>query len=81
MYTSEAALSSIGDAIKVCLSKKTHSRYTGFDLVIDAPLRSLPAERWRLIEPDLREAAEPTTFRRVYVVGNSQLTPGFYIKN
>ncbi|CAH2407054.1 hypothetical protein [Mesorhizobium escarrei] len=80
MYTTEAALSSIGAAIKSCLSKKTHSRYAGFDLVIDAPLRTLPADRWKLIEPDLSAAAEPTTFHRVYVVGNSELRSGFYIK-
>ena len=81
MYSTDQALSVIGDGIKRCLIKKNHPKYTGFDLLIEAPLRSLPKERWSRIEDDLRSAASAMPFRQIHVVGNHDEAPfGFRIK-
>ena len=47
MYTTDAALMTIGNGIKRCLAKK--AKYAGYDLVLEVPLRCLPNERWALI--------------------------------
>lgn len=56
MYTTDHALSAIRDGILRCLSRKNKPKYTGFNLLIEAPLRSLPQERWEAIMIDLRTA-------------------------
>jgi len=81
MYSTGSALEVIGNGIKYCLEKKTNPKYAGFDLLIEAPLRSLPNERWRQIEDELRSAASKMPFREIHVIGNQETEPfGFQIK-
>jgi hypothetical protein len=81
MYSTETALKVIGDGIKLCLVKKQEVKYAGFDLLIEAPLRSLPRERWKRILGELRAAANATHFREIHVIGNQHSEPfGFRIK-
>jgi hypothetical protein len=81
MYSTESALEVIGNGIKSCLKKKADPRYTGFDLLVEAPLRSLPDERWSQIEDDLRLSASKMPFREIHVIGNQDTEPfGFRIK-
>lgn len=81
MYSSESALRVIGNGIKSCLKKKTDPKYEGFDLLIEAPLRSLPNERWSRIEDELRFSASKMPFREIHVIGNQDTEPfGFRIK-
>jgi hypothetical protein len=54
MYSTGSALEAIGNGIKSCLKKKSDPKYAGFDLLIEAPLRSLPNEGWNQIEGDLQ---------------------------
>ncbi len=80
-YTSDSALRVIGSGIKRCLKTKTHPKYTGFDLLIEAPLLSLPNKRWGQIHEELRLAALATPFRQIHVIGNQHAAPfGFRIK-
>jgi hypothetical protein len=81
IYTSEHALSAIRNGISLCLIRKNRPDYEGCILLIQAPLRSLPYDRWDAIKPDLRAAAASLPFREVHVVGNADATPwGFQIK-
>jgi hypothetical protein len=81
MYSTEDALKVIGNGIKSCLTKKSDPRYAGHDLLVEAPLRSLPKERWSLIADDLRSAASVMPFREIHVIGNHDTEPfGFRIK-
>jgi hypothetical protein len=81
MYSTGSALETIGNGIKSCLKKKSDPKYAGFDLLIEAPLRSLPNERWNQIEGDLRSAASEMPFREIHVIGNQDTEPfGFRIK-
>lgn len=81
MYTSTSALARIGSGIKSCLRKKDNPKYAGFDLLIEAPLRTLPKERWSLIYDDLQQAASGMPFREIHVIGNEASEPfGFRIK-
>jgi hypothetical protein len=81
MYSTEDALTVIGNGIKRCLIKKNHPKYADHDLLIEAPLRSLPRERWSHIEDILRSAASAMPFRQIHVIGNQDTEPfGFRIK-
>jgi hypothetical protein len=81
MYSTGSALEVIGNGIKSCLKKKADAKYAGFDLLVEAPLRSLPNERWNQIEDDLRSAASEMPFREIHVIGNQDTEPfGFRIK-
>jgi hypothetical protein len=81
MYATESALKAIGNGIKYCIEKKAKPKYTGFDLLIEAPLRSLPSERWNHIQEELRSAASTMPFRQIQVIGNQDTEPfGFRIK-
>ena len=81
MYSTASPLRAIAVGIKLCLKKKNHLKYAGFDLLIEAPLRSLPNQRWSQIENELREAASASPFREVHVIGNQDTEPfGFRIK-
>jgi hypothetical protein len=81
MYSSDGALAVIGNGIKACLRKKNHPKYGGYDLLIEAPLRSLPNERWSLIEEELRIEAGALPFREIHVIGDQEQSPyGFRIK-
>src|SRR5438093_767149 len=63
------------------LRKKAKSKYAGFDLLIEAPLRSLPNERWSRIHEELRAEANQMPFRQIHVIGNQDTEPfGFRIK-
>ena len=55
---------------QVLPAEKDHPKYAGHDLLIEAPLHSLPKERWRLIEDDLRSAASALPFREIHVIGD-----------
>lgn len=81
MYSTDQALSAIRGGILRCLSRKDKPKFAGFYLLIQAPLRSLPRERWEAIKGDLCEAAAKLPFRDVYVIGNVNESPwGFQIK-
>jgi hypothetical protein len=81
MYSTGSALEVIGSGIKSCLKKKADPKYIGLDLLIEAPLRSLPNERWSQIMGDLRSAASEMPFREIHVIGNQDTEPfGFRIK-
>ncbi len=81
MYPTGQALSAIRGGILRCLSRKDKPKFAGFDLLIQAPLRSLPRERWEAIKGDLCAAAAMLPFREVYVIGNADERPwGFQIK-
>jgi hypothetical protein len=81
MHSSDGALTVVGNGIKSCLQKKSHPKYAGHDLLIEAPLLSLPKERWSRIEDDLRSAASPLPFREIHVIGDQDQPPfGFRIK-
>jgi hypothetical protein len=81
MYTTGQALSAIGGGIHRCLARKNKPKFVGMLLLIQAPLRSLPRQRWAAIRPGLRAAAAPLPFREIYVIGNADERPwGFQIK-
>jgi hypothetical protein len=81
MHSSEGALTVIGNGIKSCLRKKNHPKYAGYNLLIEAPLLSLPKERWSRIEDDLRSAASTLPFREIHVISDQDKSPfGFRIK-
>ncbi len=81
MHSSEGALKVIGNGIKSCLRKKDHPKYAGHDLLIEAPLHSLPNERWSRIEEDLRSVASTLPFREIHVISDHDRSPfGFRIK-
>ncbi len=82
MYSTGHALSAVRGGIRRCLSRKNELKFAGFILLIQAPLRSLPHERWDAIRDDLCAAAAPLPFREVYVISNAGQTPwGFQIKS
>jgi hypothetical protein len=76
-YSSGAALTAVEDAIQLCLRKKDHRKYQGYDLIIEAPLTLLPNEEWHAIKENLRVRAGRMPFRHIYVIGESF---GFSIK-
>jgi hypothetical protein len=81
MHSTDGALTVIGNGIKACLRKKNHLKYTKLDLLIEAPLLSVPNERWSRIEDDLRAAASLLPFREIHVIGDQDRSPfGFRIK-
>lgn len=81
MYSSASPLKAIAQGIKLCLQKKNHPKYAGCDLLIEAPLRCLPNERWSQIEDELCIAANELPFREIHVIGNQDTEPfGFRIK-
>jgi len=81
MHSTEAALYAVREGIKSCIAKKAKSKYRGFDLLIEAPLGSLPRARWSLVQDELRAAARETPFHRVHVISNRSPEPfGFCVK-
>jgi hypothetical protein len=81
MYSTEQALSAVKKGITLSLEKKKHPKYVGMDLLIQAPLRSLPDERWNLVKEELIAAASDMPFRQINVIGNTdQKIFGFRIK-
>jgi hypothetical protein len=81
MYSSESALKQVVNGIKACLEKKAKTKYAGYILLIEAPLRKLPKERWIGIEDELRLAAREMPFSEVHVIGDQESPPfGFQIR-
>lgn len=79
MYTAAGRLRTVADGIKLCLTKKNKPRYAGHDLLIEAPMDSLPEERWSQIEEELRASAQAMPFREIHVIANHRPF-GFRIK-
>lgn len=81
MFSPASPLKSVAAGIKLCLEKKKDPKYAGFDLLIEAPLHSLPKNRWTQIEPELRATASGMPFREIHVIGDHDNEPfGFRIK-
>ena len=70
MYSTEEAQRAILHAVALCLEKKNKKGNKGADtLLIEAPLDTLPEERWLEIRHKLIEMATPSAFNEVYLVG------------
>lgn len=81
MYSTPQALSAIKCGILRCLSRKNKKEFAGLTLLIQAPMSSLPRERWDAIKIDLREAAAQVPFAEVHVISNAdEELWGFQIK-
>ena len=81
MHNTEQALNTVGEAIKICLSKKNRPEFKEFVLVVRAGLSALPHERWSAIFDDLRKDTATTPFGEVWIVGDDdQRRKGFQIK-
>lgn len=81
MYSTPQALSACRAAVRRRLARKHDPKFGGYTLIIQAPLRGLPRERWERIQDELRETAAPLAFGRVFVVSNADQQPwGFQIK-
>jgi hypothetical protein len=81
MYATESALKAVGNGIKTCLKKKAKTKYSSFNLLIEAPLRCLPKERWSRIYAELHFAAKEMPFHEIHVIENESTEPfGFQIK-
>lgn len=66
-YTTEEAQETITRAVELCARKK--KGHIGTDtLIIDAPLFTLPADRWREIVPGLAAKVADLAFREVFLV-------------
>jgi hypothetical protein len=80
MYSTQQALEAARSGISRSLRAKNHVKYRGMVLVIEAPLESLPSERWKALEPLLRGIAEPLPFRSVFVLGHGERLPAMQLK-
>jgi len=81
MYSTNQVLSAIRGGILRCLSRKDKPKFARFILVIQAPLLSVPRERWEAIRGELCEAAAALRFAEVHVINNADERPwGFQIK-
>lgn len=78
MYSTDHAISETKKAIVSCLSKKNKQQYEGMILIVQAPLRSLPVERWEGMAQDLTIEAAPLPFKEIYLIGNSDTRPQTY---
>ena len=68
-YLEEEIVRIIICAVAICARKKRRSR--GDILLIEAPLETLPADRWGNIRAPLAEKAKELAFPEVYVTGYS----------
>jgi hypothetical protein len=80
MFSPASPLKVVAAGITRCLERKAHPKYAGFDLLIEAPLHSLPRDRWKNVEAELRAAASVMPFRKIHVIGDQQDPFGFQIK-
>lgn len=69
-YSSQQVLKTVEVAINRCFLKKNNKKYSGHDLLVEAPLGLIPKERWSQIDLGLRRAAATLPFREVHVIGN-----------
>lgn len=80
-YSTAQALAVVRNGLARCLSRKNETKYAGYHLLIQAPLHSLPAERWRQIESDFKELARDLPFAKIFAIGSGGSSPlGFQIK-
>lgn len=80
-YASTEVLSKIGAGIKRCLANKNKPKYAGFTLLIEAPLLTLPRDRWGMIKGELLVEAAASPFEEIFVVSNASDKPwAFQIK-
>ena len=68
-YTEEEIARIMICAVAICASKKSKSR--GDTLLIEAPLETLPADRWDNLMPSLSKKVKKLAFPEVYVTGRS----------
>jgi hypothetical protein len=78
MYSSDHALSATKKGILSCLSKKNKQQYDGMILIMQAPLRSPPVERWEYMAQDLITEASLLPFKEIYLIGNSESPSQIY---
>ena len=78
MYSTDHAISETKKAIISCLSMKNKQQYEGMILIVQAPLRSLPVERWEGMAQNLTIEAAPLPFKEIYLIGNSDTRPQTY---
>lgn len=69
MYSTDEAVQGIINAIKICAENKRH--YQGDVLLIEAPLGTLPMDRWVQSKQLFSEKAKALQFCEVYVTGRS----------
>jgi hypothetical protein len=70
MYTTEHALRTTEMAIRQCLRKKDKPKYEGFHLLVEAPLNSIPEERWSGVFANLEKEAASLPFEQVHLIGD-----------
>lgn len=78
MYSTDHAISATRTAIRSCLSKKNKQKYKGMILIVQAPLSSLPSERWEGMVQDLITEASPLPFNEIYLIGQSDSSSQLY---
>jgi hypothetical protein len=74
-YATGQALAKIAGGILRCLTKKNNPKFAGFIPLVQAPLLSLPRERWGAVNDILRAAASSLPFGEVYVMSNADEDP------
>lgn len=80
MFSTEGAIKSTSEAVHRALARKCHQKYTGFDLLVEAPIGSIPLDRWESAIERWKEFADETPFERVYVVGRGIERPVVKLK-
>ena len=68
-YSTEEIGRSIFCAVAICARKKSKS--PGDTLLIEAPLETLPADRWGIFKAPLAETVRDLAFHEVHVTGRS----------
>ena len=68
-YSTEEIGRSIICAVAICARNK--SKFQGDTLLIEAPLETLPADRWGNFQAPLAEKVKELAFSEVYVTGRS----------
>lgn len=80
MYSTEQAVSAIGGGILRCLRRKNRLAFTDFTVLVQAPLSSLPEERWKLLVDEILAGGTRYAFKSAFVIGNADEAPnGFQI--
>ena len=68
-YSGEEVGRSMIRAVEICARNK--SKFRGDTLLIEAPLETLPADRWGNFQASLTEKVKELAFSEVYVTGRS----------
>ena len=81
MHETNFTLSSIKEGILRCLARKNQPIFIGCTLIIEAPMTTLPFERWCSIIDELSAKAVTLYFHAVHVISAEDEEPkGFQIK-